>query len=125
MGHYLHISHQIISRHVYEDKDYPMLMSMYLGLVARTLLINQMVFSEVLQGLSQRDPFEKILEVWLNRMSCVTSKDKKKLLGLALASLLPVQTEQVSLRVPVILNRLCETLNDIMKEDDETGVVSE
>lgn len=112
-------------RHVYADKDYPMVMSLYLGIIARTLLINQMVFSEVLQGLSMRNAFEHILDVWVARMPCVTNKDKKKLLGLALASLLTVQNDLVYERMPTIVKRLCETLNDIMKEDDETGVLAE
>lgn len=107
------------------DKDYPMIMSLYLALLARTLLINQMVFGEVLEMVTVQNAFEQILDVWLNRMPCVVNKDKKKLLALGLASLLTVQNGHVHERIPTIMMRLSETLNDIMREDDETGQLSE
>lgn len=114
------------SSHVSADKDYPMVMSLYLAIVSRTLLISQAVFSQVLQGMSARGAaFEQILDVWLARMPCVVNREKKKLLGLALASLLTAQNEVVYERTPTIVKRLCETLNDIMKEDDDTGVLAE
>lgn len=40
-------------------------------------------------------------------------------LGLALASLLPVQDDIIYQRFDVIIQCICETLNDIMKEDIE------
>lgn len=40
-------------------------------------------------------------------------------LGLALATLLPVQDDIVYQRFDVIIQCICETLNDIMKEDIE------
>lgn len=110
---------------VTEDKDYPMVMSLYLAIVSRTLLISQGVFSEVVQNVPVRGAFEQLLDVWLARMPCVVNKEKKKLLGLALVSLVSVQNDVVYERLPTITKRLCETLNDIMKEDDETGVLSE
>lgn len=38
-------------------------------------------------------------------------------LGLALATLLPVQDDIIYQRFDVIIQSICETLNDIMKED--------
>lgn len=114
----------IFSR-VAADKDYPMVMSLYLALVSRTLLISQSVFSAVLQTVPVQVAFEQILDVWLARMPCVVNKDKKKLLSLALVSLLTVQNEVVYERMPTIAKRLCESLNDIMKEDEDTGAVTE
>lgn len=106
-----------------------MVMSLYLAMVSRTLLINQSVFSEVLQMMPVRGggggAFEQILDVWLARMTCVVNREKKKLLGMALASLLPVQNDVVYERLPTIAKRLCETLNDIMKDEEDTGVLSE
>lgn len=107
------------------DKDYPMVMSLYLAIVSRTLLISQNVFSEVVQAMHSPCGFEKVLDVWLARMPVVVNRDKKKLLGLALASLLTVPNEIVYERIPTITKRLCETLNDIMKDDDDTGVLTE
>lgn len=40
-------------------------------------------------------------------------------LGLALASLLPVQDDIIYQRFDVLIQSICETLNDIMKEDIE------
>lgn len=102
-----------------------MVMSLYLAIAARALLINQSVFSEVLQGLKVEKAFEQILDVWIARMILVTNKEKKKLLGLALTSLLTVPNDLVYERFPMLMLRICETLNDLMKEDDETGVLAE
>lgn len=41
------------------------------------------------------------------------------LIGLALSSLLPVQDETICQRFDAIIQCICETLNDIMKEDIE------
>lgn len=102
-----------------------MVMSLYLAIVSRTLLINPALFTEVIQNVPSRCGVEKVLDVWLARMPVVVNRDKKKLLGLALASLLTAQNEVVYERIPTITKRLCETLNDIMKDDDDTGVLTE
>lgn len=102
-----------------------MVMSLYLAIAARALLINHSVFSEVLQGLKVERAFEQILDVWIARMTLVTNKEKKKLLGLALTSLLTMPNEVVYERFSMLMCRICETLNDIMKEDDETGTLAE
>lgn len=109
------------------DKDYPMVMSMYLAIISRALLINQGVFSDVLQNMStgQQSAFEQILDVWVARMPCVVNSEKKKLLALALTNLLTVQNDVIYTRMPTIVKRICEALNDIMKDDDETGTLNE
>lgn len=47
--------------------------------------------------------------------------------GLALATLLPVQDDVIYQRFDVIVQCICETLNDIMKEDldDESNTLVE
>lgn len=48
-------------------------------------------------------------------------------IGLALASLLSIQDDIIYQRFDVIVQSICETLNDIMKEDleDDTNKLTE
>lgn len=99
-------------------------MTMYLTIVARVLLLNQAAFSQVLQEMNTTQPLEQILDVWVSKMTLVSQHDKRKLLSLALSSLLTVQNDAIYERFSGILLNICETLNDIMKEDED-GIVSE
>lgn len=101
-----------------------MVMTMYLTIVARVLLLNQAAFSQVLQEMNTTQPLEQILDVWVSKMALVSQHDKRKLLSLALSSLLTVQNDAIYERFSGILLNICETLNDIMKEDED-GIVSE
>lgn len=58
-----------------------MVMSSYLSIVARILLLNQMVFIQVLQELNVPTPFETIVDVWLRKMPLIGQPDKRKLLS--------------------------------------------
>lgn len=88
--------------------------------MARVLIVNQNVFFQVIQGLQSPQAFEQLLDVWISKMSSVTHSDKRKLLGLALASLLTVQNELIYDRFTPIMTNLCEVLNDIMRDDNGT-----
>lgn len=115
----------LISSKVYEDKEYPMVMSMYLSVIARVLIIDQVAFSQVLQDTRLPQAFEKILDVWLTKMPLVSNLERRKLLSLALSSLITVQEDALYERLGLILCKVYETLNDIMKEGDETGTLQE
>lgn len=99
-----------------------------------------MTFSQVLQELNIPTPLETILDVWIKKMPLIGQPDKRKLLsklilaisrfslftqvfrlfsGLALASLLTVPNDSIYQRFDVIIQCVCETLNDIMKEDPD------
>lgn len=108
-------------RKVYENEDFPMVMTMYLAIVARILIIDQGVFIQVMQELNIPQLLEKILDVWISKMPLVTQLEKRKLLSLALASLLTDQNDIIYERFSGILLNICEALNDIMKEDDDSG----
>lgn len=56
-------------------------MSMYLTVIARVLLLNQVAFSQCLQEINKPQALEKILDVWSNKMPLVTQHDKRKLLS--------------------------------------------
>lgn len=107
-----------IFRQVYSNKDFPMLMGMYLTMVARVLLISQQVFMEIIQGLQQPDALETILDVWITKMPLVTELEKLKLFCLAFLSIFsnnPILLE----RFPAIMQNISDTLFEVMREDDD------
>ncbi|XP_055389271.1 importin-11 [Condylostylus longicornis] len=110
-----------IFKQVYENKDYPLVMSMYLAILARVLIIDQQVFIEALQSINLEKPLEKVIDAWISKMPLVTQTEKRKLLSLALGSLITVDNQIFYERFPGILQNICESLNDIMKEDYTTG----
>lgn len=57
---------------------------------------------------------DRILTVWNNTMPLVTQKEKRKLLALALSSLLTVQSPVVMAQFPIILRNIVEALHDIV-----------
>ncbi|XP_063215721.1 importin-11-like isoform X2 [Bacillus rossius redtenbacheri] len=86
---------------VYKGEEYPMVMSMYLSVMSRVLLNSLQAFSQVVQkvanlvGERQEVVLDKILDVWLDKMALVTQLERRKLLGLALASLLTAQSSSL------------------------------
>lgn len=63
------------------NSDFPMVMTLYLAIMARVLIVNQNVFNQVIQELNSPRAFEQLLDVWIAKMASVTSTDKRKLLG--------------------------------------------
>ncbi|XP_005191472.2 importin-11 [Musca domestica] len=107
-----------IFRQVYSNKDFPMLMGMYLTMVARVLLISQQVFMEVIQELQQPNALETILDVWITKMPLVTELEKIKLFSLAFLSIFsnnPILLE----RFPAIMQNIGDALFEVMREDDD------
>lgn len=68
-------------RKVLDDDEWQMVMSSYLSIVSRILLLNQMVFIQVLQELNVPAPFATIVDVWLRKMPLIGQPDKRKLLS--------------------------------------------
>lgn len=58
-----------------------MVMSSYLSIVARVLLLNQTMFIQVLQGLNIQAPFETFMDIWIQKMPLIGQPDKRKLLS--------------------------------------------
>ena len=68
----------------------------------------------------------RILDVWIEKMPLVTQTDRRKLLALGLSSLiLPTGSQVVHDRIYGIFQNVAETLNDIMKYEEETQTYSE
>lgn len=109
---------------VYKGEENLIVMSMYLSIMARLLLCSRDVFSEVVAKIAQqmRDNQEtilnRLLDVWLDKMAYICQPDRRKLLGIALASLLTAQSNSVLERFCGILLNVTEVLNDIIKTDD-------
>ena len=57
----------------------------------------------------------KVLDVWCDKMPCVTAPERRKLLALALASLLTSESPVVLSRVYLVLLNVAETLNDVTR----------
>ncbi|PSN49429.1 Importin-11 [Blattella germanica] len=113
-----------IFQDIYRGEEYPMVMSMYLSIMGRILLCSRDVFSQVVAkvaqaiGETQEAVLNKMLDVWLDKMALVTQLERRKLLGLALASLLTAQSNSVLERFCGFLLNITEALNDIIKTDD-------
>ena len=56
-------------------------------------------------------------------MPCVTAPERRKLLALALASLLTSESPVVLSRVYMVLLNIAETLNDVTRTDEQGGVI--
>ncbi|XP_014473322.1 PREDICTED: importin-11 [Dinoponera quadriceps] len=112
---------------VYDGDVYPMVMTMYLSIVARVLLVSRDIFVQVISDLArskgndmrEEAVLSKILHVWLSGMALVSQHERSKLLALALCSLLggnysPTVFEHFS----HIMAMVVEALHDITKVDD-------
>lgn len=113
------------TRKIIQDDEWQMVMSSYLSVVGRVLIIDRSTFFEVVQELNIPEPLDRVLDIWLKKMPLIGHPEKRKLLGLALASLLTVQNNSIYQRFELILQSICETLNDIMVQykDDPTTFV--
>ena len=110
---------------VHEGRAYPMLMSMHLSIVSRMLLSYKNEFHEFVNELSQMmghtnpdDVAGQLLDVWIDKMPCVTQPERRKLLSLALTSLMSTGSPLVLQRIYGLLLNVTETLNDIMRTDE-------
>ena len=61
--------------------------------------------------------------MWCDKMPCVTAPERRKLLALALASLLTTESPVVLQRVYIVFLNIVETLNDVTKTDDVGATV--
>eukprot|EP00095_Tigriopus_kingsejongensis_P011540 snap_masked-scaffold33_size549341-processed-gene-2.6 protein:Tk11540 transcript:snap_masked-scaffold33_size549341-processed-gene-2.6-mRNA-1 annotation:"Importin-11" len=114
---------------IYEGEAYPMVMSLHLSIASRLLISHPTEFNQYsiqVAELLQR-PHQvvagRILDVWLDKMIHVTQPDRKKLLSLALTSLITANSPVVLERLYGIFLNVSETLNDITRQDDATGVI--
>uniref|UniRef100_A0A2M4BC08 Putative nuclear transport receptor kap120 importin beta superfamily n=1 Tax=Anopheles marajoara TaxID=58244 RepID=A0A2M4BC08_9DIPT len=110
-----------VFRHYYQQTDFPQVLQVYLQILSRVLINDQVTFSNVLGEMGVQDALERILTRWLEGMHLVTRLDEKKLLALGLCSLLGVSNEVIYENFAGIVTNITETLNDITNEDEQTG----
>merc|ERR1711915_611325 len=114
---------------VYNGQDYPVLMSLHLSILSRLILVSHNLFSQLCLsaassiGSSHDDVAGKVLDVWLDKMPCVTAPERKKLLALALSSLLTTESPVVLSRVYIVFLNVAETLNDVTRPDEQGGII--
>lgn len=90
-------------------------------MIARVLILDQVTFSMILTEMGIPDALEKILTTWLNEMPVVARSHEKKLLALALTSLITVSNDIIFDNFSSIMTNVSETLNDITNEDEQSG----
>ncbi|XP_046626086.1 importin-11 [Neodiprion virginianus] len=113
---------------VYKGEEYPMVMSMYLSIVARVLLVSRDIFVQVIGELSRQvgggewseeAVLGRMVSIWVNRMPLVSQLERRKLLALGLCSLLGADSPPCVLQhFPRMVSNIVEALNDITKIDD-------
>lgn len=63
---------------------------------------------------------DRILNTWMERMPLVTNNEKRKLLALAITSLMTANSAVVQSKMAALIRNVVETLNDIT-DMSETG----
>jgi len=114
---------------VHTGSEYPILMSLHLSILSRLILVSHHLFSQLCLGLASaedsnhNDVAGKVLDVWLDKMACVTAPERRKLLALALASLLTTESPVVLSRVYMIFLNIAESLNDVTRPDEAGALI--
>lgn len=110
-----------ITKNLLGDSDYLSIKQVYLQVVTRYLLANQMALSRILEEVQIENSFQKLLKIWFETMPGVTQNEDKKLLAIGLSSLLTVPNDFIMENFSVIMINVYETLCDIMKADSDEG----
>uniref|UniRef100_A0A8B9JDH6 Importin-11 n=1 Tax=Astyanax mexicanus TaxID=7994 RepID=A0A8B9JDH6_ASTMX len=106
---------------------YPVVMSVYLGVIGRVLLQNSSFFSALLSQMAIESNQEmdqllgNMIEMWVDRMDNITQPERRKLSSLALLSLLPSDNSVIQDKFCGIINICVEALHDVMTEDPDSG----
>ncbi|CAL8143654.1 unnamed protein product [Orchesella dallaii] len=107
----------------HDGLDTPMLLSLYLSVVSRLLLISEPVFQLGLEfvasseGKTTHEVLTTITDVMCNKVSYIVQPERKKLISIALLKLMSTCEQNVLHRLCGIFLAVAETLNDIMKSD--------
>ncbi|CAL7948181.1 unnamed protein product [Xylocopa violacea] len=118
----------IIFENMYKPEELMMTMTMYLSIVARVLWFYKDIFIQVISELTRKRGgneareeavLGEIIHIWINRMPYISQSERRKLLALALCSLLGANSPPSVLQYfPQIIANITATLNDITKFDD-------
>lgn len=117
-----------IFKQVFEGNCYPMVFGSYITILARVFLYDQNLFVEFLPGGVTDFPtnFEKLIDIWLNRMPLITQPEKKKLLSLALgATLASIPNPIIESRLNGILQNIGYSIQEIIREENDSDTYDE
>lgn len=109
---------------VVDYEDYPVVLAMNLAVLSRVILQNCDIFSKVVQEVAHNlskpveEVFKKLLDIWTDRINCVTQPERRKLCGLAIARLLDFNSQVVVEKFPDLMIMIVEILHDICREDN-------
>ena len=117
-----------IFENAYKGEDSMKLMTMYLSIIARILWFYKDIFIQIISELTRKVAgnegreeavLGQIIRVWVNRMTFTIQPERRKLLALALCSLLGANSPPSVLQhFPLIISNIVETLNDMTKYDN-------
>ncbi|XP_031837056.1 importin beta11 isoform X2 [Nomia melanderi] len=116
-----------VFENVYKEEDSIQMMIACLVIVARVLWFYKDIFIQVISELTRKiggnqtreAVLGQIIRVWVNRMQLEFLPEKRKLLALALCSLLGANSPPSVLEhFPKIISNIVETLNDVTKFDN-------
>ncbi|XP_793829.2 importin-11 isoform X2 [Strongylocentrotus purpuratus] len=108
------------------SKDiYPMLMTMYVSLLCRIIIKNQDYFFSVLDGIAKSwkttpdELLTTLIQTWVDRMDQLAAAERRKLTGLAFASLMTSSSRAVMERLPDMMYIIVEVLHDVCREEND------
>lgn len=110
-----------IMRNLLGDSDYLSIKQIYLQVVTRYFLANQLALSQILEEVQIENSLQKLLTIWFETMPGVTQNEDKKLLAIGLCSLLTISNDFIVENFSVIIINVYETLCDIMKAETADG----
>lgn len=118
----LKILHMIL-----EVEEYTPLLVIYLCIVGEVILHNYAAFVHIIERVALQlnkqtiDVLGQLLDVWLDKMDCMTRLERRKLTVLALMTLLPLNANRKSVldKFAVILDSAVDVLHEIHRVEDD------
>ncbi|XP_029197189.2 importin-11-like [Acropora millepora] len=120
----LKIFHMIL-----EVEEYTPLLVIYLCIVGEVILHNYPAFVQIVESVAQQlhkqstDVLTQLLDVWLDKMDCMTRLERRKLTVLALMTLLPLNANNKCVldKFAVIVDSAVDVLHEIHRVE-EAGI---
>jgi len=107
-----------------DGSNTPLIITSFFSVISRVVLASKDVFFQVIAEVARREKqtpefvLDKFMVFWIDKMSSVFALEKKKLLAIALCSLLTCQSDIILDKVCGLFLRICEAVNDILPPTD-------
>ncbi|XP_064620355.1 importin-11-like [Lineus longissimus] len=118
-----------VLQNILEKEEYPILMAVYLSITARILLQNAEFFWQFIEQFSQSHNVDSyttlssLFDTWLDRVDNIIQPERRKLTGLALASIITLDLNVVLEKFGAIMAILVEILHDVCRLQDEGNCI--